>query len=267
MTKQVSKKGFSELAKVAIYLVIVAIGWFMPPMGAITDIGMKLIFVFIAAVYAWSVSSETWPSLLTFVLIPATGVIPFKDFITAGWGTETALFIVLMFILVKFLEEQGVSQFIAAWMLKRKFLQGHPWRMFFMILLVAYLICSLINIFVGIFLVWGVVYSISKSLGFKPYDKFPTVVIFGVAVMGALSLTAMPWGTNSIVLLAFFGNLVGAPIDLAKYITFTVPYGLVVIAAYLLLSKFVYRLDVSGLKNMDDSFINDADLELTPTKK
>ncbi|MFZ7101656.1 MAG: SLC13 family permease [Peptococcaceae bacterium] len=256
-----------ELKKLAIFLVIVAIGWLMPALGSITTIGVRVLFVFIAIVYGWSASSEIWPSLLAVLLLPFTGAITFPQLIGSGWGTDVGLFMIMLFVLLRFLEEQGVSQYLTAWLLSRRFLQGHPWRFLFMLFLAAYLVASLIHIFVGVYLVWGIVYSLVNALGYKPFDKFPTVLIFGVVLMGALSLSAMPWGANSIVLLAFFTNMLGNGVDIGKYLIYTLPLGLVSIMTYLLMCKFIFRLDVSALKNMDGDFINTEDLKLTTAKK
>lgn len=256
-----------EIKRMMIYCIIVALGWLMPAMGGITEMGMKVIALFAAACYGWGVGSDIWPSLFTFFLLPITGVITFPELITGGWGTETVLLLVGIFVFLKYLEGEGVSEYIAAWMLNRKFLEGHPWRITFMIFLVAYLITSLINIIIGMLLVWGIIYSISKTIGYKPYDKFPTLMLLGVGIMGALSLSAMPWGQNSIALLAYFEKTLGHPLNIANYITFTVPLGIISIICYLLLCKFVFRLDVSRLKNMDKSFINPEYLVLTKSKK
>lgn len=256
-----------ELQRVIIYTIIIALGWLMPAMGGITELGWKVIGIFVGSCYGWSVSSQIWPSMFAVVLLPLTGVVTLPELIAGGYGSETALLLIGIFVLLKYLEEEGVSEYIAAWMLSRKILEGHPWRFCYMILLVAYLITSLINIVIGVLLVWGIIYSICKTLGYKPFDKFPTVLIIGVGVMGAFSLSAMPWGQNSIVLLAFFEKVIGHPVNIANYVMFTVPLGLAGIACYLLLCKFVFRLDVSKLKKVDKSFLDPKYLELTQSKK
>ncbi|MCB8815254.1 SLC13 family permease [Desulfosporosinus shakirovi] len=260
-------KGHKELVKVFGFLVIVGLGWILPAPAPITPIGVRVFFVFLAVVYGWSVTGQVWPSLLSCLMFPLTGVVTMKEFIAMGWGGDVFYFMVLAFVLIKFLEQVGVSQFLAAWLMSRKFIQGHPWRLIFMILLTAYVICSLVNIFIGIFLVWEIVYNITKIVKQKPLDKFPTLMVFGVAMMGALSLSAMPWGSNAIVNLGVYANIMGEPGNMIRYIIYTIPVGILSMFAYLVLCKYVFRLDIAPLKEISGEMINPQELVLTKTKK
>lgn len=259
--------GNKELLKVFGYLVIVGLGWILPAPEPITPIGVKVFFVFLAVVYGWTVTGQVWPSLLSCIMFPLTGVVTMKEFIAMGWGSDAFYFMVLAFVLIKFLEQVGVSQFLATWLMSRKFIQGHPWRLIFMIMLTAYIICSLVNIFIGIFLVWEIVYNITKIVKLKPMDKFPTLMVFGVAMMGALSLSAMPWGSNAIVNLAVYANLAGEPGNMIRYIIYTVPVGILSIFAYLVLCKYVFGLDITPLKEITGAMIDSKDLDMTKSKK
>ncbi|CDX00826.1 SLC13 family permease [Desulfitobacterium hafniense] len=256
-----------ELIKVLFFFVIAGLGWILPAPAPITPIGMKVFFVFIATVYGWTISEKVWPSLFACLAFPLTGVATMKEFVAMGWGSDVFYFMVLAFVLVKFLEEAGVSQFLASWLMSRKALQGHPWRLIFMILFTAYLVCSLVNIFIGMLLVWQIVYTMTDTIRQKPYDKFPTLMVFGIAVMGGLSLCAMPWGGNAIVNLGVYANLMGEPGNMIRYMAFSLPVGIISIFAYLLLCKYVFKLDITSLKKLTNDLINPEDLKVTPIKK
>ncbi|MEL7567217.1 MAG: SLC13 family permease [Dehalobacterium sp.] len=255
------------MLKVVFYFVIALLGWVIPAIEPMTQTGMKVFFVFLATIYGWTVTGDVWPSLFSLIMFPLTGVVDMKQFIAMGWGGDTMVFMILVFTLIKFLEVCGVSQHIAAWMMSRPFLKGHPWRLIFMIQLTAYVICSLVNIFVGMFLVWEIVYTITQASGGKPYDKFPSMMVFGIALLGALSLSAMPWGGNAIVNLAVYANIVGEPANMVRYLVFTVPYGILSIFVYMALCKFLFRLDVSPLKAIDMKFCGVDALKMTPEKR
>ena len=146
-------------------------------------------------------------------------------------------------------------------------LVGHPWRLIFMIFLIAYLISSFCGNFPGMLITWSFVYSIARELGYKPYDKFPSLLVFGIAVMGALSLSAVPWANNALVILNSYAASSGTPINYAHYLFYSVPYGIFSILAFMLLCKFIFRLDVSKLKNFKPDFIKPEDLVLTTERK
>lgn len=253
----------NDLIRVFVMLAIAALGWIVPAVAPITPIGMRVIFVFLAVVVGWTISPDAWPSFIGLLLFPLTGVVTFKEFVAMGWGTDTMMFMVFTFALISFLEYTGFSKFVAAWMMSRSFIQGHPWRLIFMILFSALMICAMVHTFIGMFLMWEIVYNITRYIGQKPYDKFPSIMVFGIAMIGATALTTMPWGGNAIVNLGVYANIAGEPANILRYIGFTIPYAVVSIFVYLLLVKFVFRLDTSVLTNFKPDMVNKDDLKVT----
>lgn len=53
-------------------LLMVGVG-FLPPIGTITPYGMKVVGIFLGAVYGWSTVSIAWPSFLAMVLLAFSG--------------------------------------------------------------------------------------------------------------------------------------------------------------------------------------------------
>ncbi len=146
-----------ELTYVAIYLSIVAVFWFFVPAPApMTDIGVRALGLFFAAIVAWALTEEAWPSLLSFLLAMFTGVFPnITSIIASTWGGETFLFMFGIFMIIAYLQSSGLSNFIAAYLLTRKFLIGHPWRTFAMLLFVGWVISVCAGLMAGMFLTWG----------------------------------------------------------------------------------------------------------------
>lgn len=255
------------LLYVAIYLAIIAVFFIVPPIEPITAAGMKLLGVFFAAIFGWSVTSDVWPSFLTFVFLTLTGLLNLQGVVTAGWGSDTFIFMLMGFILIAYMEDSGASSFIAAWLMTRKALVGHPWRLLFMIFLIAWVISAFVNIFAGMLLTWGFIYQICGILDYKPFDKFSNLLVFGVGVMGALSLSGLPWAGNALVILAAFMQNTGLTVNYAHYLCYSLPVVLFSILGYLALCKFAFRLDVSKLKNLTIDFINPNDLLMTKSRK
>ena len=150
---------------VIIFCLISALGWLIPAPAPMTAEGMHLVGVFVAAIYGWSVTSEVWPSFLTLLLIPFTGLVDLNGFMAISWGSDTILFIILLFVLVAFLEGTGTTSFVAAFLMTRKSLVGHPWRMIFMIFVCAWLLSTFCGNFAGMLITWGFIYKICDVLG------------------------------------------------------------------------------------------------------
>ena len=144
-----------ELLYFAIYVIIAALGWIIPPIAPITESGMKLLGVFVAAIFGWSVSSSVWPSLLTFALLPFTGLANLAGVMALSWGSDTVLFMVFMMAIIAFMEATGATAYMASWLMSRKMLAGHPWRLIFMILLVGWALSTFCGNFPGQLITWG----------------------------------------------------------------------------------------------------------------
>ena len=108
-----------------------------------------------------------------------------------------------------------------------------------MLFAVALVLSTFCGNFAGMLITWSFIYKISGVLGYRPYEKFPNLLVFGVAVMGALSLSMVPWANNALVILN----------------------------AYMALCKFVFRMDVSRLKAFDANVFDAKDLEFTSARK
>ncbi len=246
-----------------IYCALAAAGWFIPPIAPITPEGMRLLGIFVAAVFSWTVTSEAWPSFLTMFLVPFTGLIDYAGLLSLSWGADTVFFMILLMIYVVFLEETGFTSYVSAFLMTRKFLLGHPWRLIFMIFVVAWILSAICGTFPGMLITWGFIYKICAILGYKPFEKFSTLLIFGVAVMGAVSLSAVPWHGNALVILNSYMASSGEVVNYLHYMAYSLPFGLFTILGYLLLCKFVFKLDVSKLKDLDPNIFDSKDLILT----
>lgn len=238
------------------YFIIIAIFCTVPSVGAITPEGMRLVGLFIAFIYGFAITADAWPALLTIILFPVTGLVDFTGVLGLSFGNDTVFFILLSLVLVAYMEKSGTAKYIATWLLKRKLLIGHPWRLLAMILFVCWLISCFVNAIAGMMLTWVFLYSMFDQFGYKPFDKFPTVILLGTCAVGGLGLSALPWGNNSIVILDAFTTQTGIDVNYFTYMGFTIPFGIITIAVYLLVCKFIFRIDVKPLKEFDPSTLS-----------
>ncbi|MEE0510110.1 MAG: SLC13 family permease [Peptococcaceae bacterium] len=266
MSAQVVKKD-KTIIHFIVYCLLASLGWIVPVVEPITPEGMHLIGVFFAAVYGWSVSTEVWPSFFTLLLIPFTGIVDVSGLLAISWGNDTIFFIVLLFVFVAFMEATGTTTYVSTYLLTRKSLAGHPWRMIFVVFFVAWLISSLCGIFSGMFISWGFVYKICDILDYKPFDKFVNVMVFGVGVMGAISLGSVPWNNNALIILNTYTATFGESINFLHYLWYSVPCAIFSILGYMLICKIIFRLDTERLKKLTPDFFDSQDLVLTRERK
>lgn len=264
----VAKKD-KELLYVAIYFAIIAVFFFLIPAPApLTPVGVRVLGLFFAAIVAWTLTEEVWPSILSFVIALFTGVFSnITELLPSTWGGDTFLFMTLLFIVIAYLQVSGFSKFVSAWLLSRKLLVGHPWRIFAMLLMVAWVLSVFVGIIAGMMLTWGFIYQICDLMGYKKQSKEASAMVFGVTLVGALSLSTFPFLHNALVIIAAFTGATGLEVNLLHYLMYSVPENLFCIALYLPMCKFLWRVDLSKMKKMTVDFIPQEDLILTKQVK
>lgn len=244
------KKNYHELICAAIFLVIFFSGWMIPPVGALTPTGMKVIALFAASVIGWSVSKELWVSCLTLAFLPLTGVMNVMGMVSSTFGNNSFASLIIAFSFTGLLLDTGVGDYLVSLMLRPKWIGNHPWCMIAALFILTWLLSAMTNVFTGIILVWGLVYKLCDMLGCRPYEKLSTVLIFGVLIAGMLSTIATPWLPNILVITGAFSNMTGLPINYLDYMLVSIPYSLISMAAFTVFARVVFRPDVSGLKNI-----------------
>ena len=83
---------------------------------------------------------------------------------------------------------------------------------------------------------------------------------FGVTLVGALSLSTIPFLHNALVIIAAFTGSTGLQVNLIHYLLYAVPENLAIIALYLVMLKVLWRVDFSAMKEMTIDFIPKEDL-------
>ena len=184
----------------------------------------------------------------------------------ASFGNDVCIFVMLSLVLVAYMEYSGAAAYAATWLLKRRFLKGHPWRLLFMLLFICWLLSSFVNAIAGMMLIWAFLYEIFAQFGYKPFDKFPSVFLLGTCVVGGLGLSTLPWGNNSIVILGAFTNSTGLDVNYFLYMGYSIPYAIMVIALFLLMMRFLFHINIDDLKNFDPLTLNAESQKLTTEK-
>ena len=86
-------------------ILIMLLGFVVPPFGPVTVVGVKCLFIFIGMVYLWSTVNPLWPSMLGLILLGLSGyagegAAGFKAVMAASIGNDTVILLMLTMILI-----------------------------------------------------------------------------------------------------------------------------------------------------------------------
>ena len=243
---------------------------YLPPLGALSPLGMQVLGIFIGLLVGWLSVGFVWPSLLAIVALGLTDYTSFTGAFKAGFGNNTTVIILLMFIFAAYLNQAGVSDFIAKWFLSRRFLVGHPWRFTLAIWLSAYVICVATYVYPAILLMWNITYDICLRLGYKQGDRYPMVVCIGVVVFAGLGYQALP--IKAIALMTYgalssvSGGLYG--LDFLGYTLFLVIFTVLSVLIFMAVVKYLLKPDLTLLQQIDEhTFAQYRSQKLPPETK
>ena len=151
----------------AICVAIMVAFQFLPPVGQITALGMKVLGIYIGLLYGWSTVSLIWPSFLGLFFLAFSGYDTVGHLITSGFGNATNVYIMLICVFSFFVTQSGVSGIIVRAIIGRKFASGRPWIISGLFLTAAYACGALISMTPACIIVWSIVCQYCKDLGYK----------------------------------------------------------------------------------------------------
>ena len=220
---------------------------FIPPIDPITPTGMAVLGTFLGAVYGWTTINMVWPSLMAMVgLSLAVGTMPV---LAASFGNPVIAMLFPLFALIALLNETKVTEVIANMFISNKLALGRPWVMVTLFFLGVY-VCSIINVFVSVLLFMVFAKDIFKKADIKPFTKFPAAMLLGVAFSVMNGQIMLPFLNTGITMCGAYSAMSGEMLPYGEYIMFMIPMNILLICTYVLVMRFVLRVDVSPLKNL-----------------
>ena len=249
-----------------IALVIILIFWLLPPLAPITPIGMRVLGVFLGTLYGWNTCGFLWPSLLGILAFVLSGYMTMPQALAAGFGSSTCILLLFAFLFLSIMNDSGASRFIALWIISRKCFAGKPWLLSWAFFAASYALCCVTTAVATIVLCWSILYTLCQSVGYQSGDRYPTAMVIGVVYACEIGSVALPWRANPLLLMGTFESISAIPTNYLYYIAITIPIALICITLYIVMCKFLFRIDASRLAQANTAAICTAD-ELTLNKQ
>lgn len=205
---------------------------------------------FIGCIYGWSVLNMLWPSVLALISMGIT--VGMDSLVATAFGNQTVLILIFMTVVMSVTTETGAMDWLVAKLLGAKFTQRKPWITVWFLLLVAYIAGNLNSVVMALVMV-GVLTSVFRQLQVEPYTKLPMMMFLGVALCLMLGQVTFPFMGLGLVLVSAYTAMFQTALNFGQYILFALPLGIFMTIVYVLIMRFIMRVDVSAFKNFDAS--------------
>lgn len=256
MAADIRKKNNMYYMHCLIYLLILFGIGFIPPFGAITALGMKVLGVFIATIYGWLALGLIWPSIFSLVALGLVGYMGVQQAFTDGFGYMNIPILIMSFVFAAIADQTHITEYLANWLTSRKIVVGRP----YVLMAVLFLGMEVLNLlgtgFVGVFMVWGMVVTLAEAAGYQKGNAFVNFMIPAVLVVFVLSGFIFPFKAGSLILIGIFSKGTNLAMPDLSYILWQFIIVNFYILVLLFVAKWVLRLDVSAIASFNHS-VND----------
>lgn len=228
----------------------------LPTVGAITPLGMQVLGILVGVIYAWCFIGFLWPSIMVMVLLGCTEYCTIAESFSAGLGNDTVITLIFLFAFSAYLEESGLSRYIANWFISRKIGEGRPWVFTALLLLAAYVLSAFVSLFATIVVMWGIFFNICASIGIEKRSRYSTMVVCGIAMVASLTGILFPFKVFSQVVYGLVVEATGLnqTINFISWFGFNFVVSMLITLLFLAVGRFIIRPDVTLVKEAGAKF-------------
>jgi len=227
---------------------------FLPTFGEITELGMRVLGVFIGVLWGWIFIEMIWPSILALIALGMTGYTTVSGAFSSGFGNVTLLTVFLSFLFTALLDSCKVTDYLASKFLSAKIIIGKPWAMITMFFVADFILSVFISPVATMFMLWATFIKIAELVGYEKGDKLVGFMIAGIVFVGNCSSMVLPFKPTPVIFTGFLFSTTGLTPEYLPYALFVAIMTVVHIALLILVGKFILKLDVSKLGGEEDRF-------------
>lgn len=246
-------KAQKNLIHTGIALVIYLVFKFLLPAPApITSDGMEVIGILILATYLWVSVGTGWTSVLTICLMGLTNYMSAANAIKGAFGDWMFAFLMGCMLVNAVLSETGLSRRIAMWFITRKFVNGRPYVIVGMFFVAMFVLGLFMTSSATCVMFLALAKEMLDTCGYDRKDRFSQFLFCCIAwiTIAGNGMTAIGHG-NFITGMGWVAEAFGLEISIAQSAAIGCAIGVVWIVLLVLIMKYIYRMDASGLVKLD----------------
>lgn len=241
----------------AVSLFLMFFNQVLPCFDGLSRMGMSILCITIGSLLLMVCVDMKWGPLLCVLAFPVNDVYSLSQAMSMSFGNTTVIFCLFNTMLLYVLKKTGVLQRIAIWLITRPITRKSPWAFISIFWAVTLYFGAFINVTACTVLFLTLSIEILSSMGYTKEDRTAQLFMLGTMFGCALSFGLTPIGHPSpLTAIGLFSEFVD--VSIMKYSVVGLVMGIPALAVFVLLMKYVYKLDVSRFQDFDpESLIKD----------
>ena len=253
MLSAISKNKAYYVNLIIYILITFGIG-FLQPFGEITELGMKCLGVFIGSIYGWLTLGLIFPSLFSILALSLIGFTNVQQAYVDGFAYFLVPTTIIMFIFSGAMSRTGVTIWLTEWLMSRKIIVGRPWMLVLVLLLGMELLAVLQAQWVGLFMLWEIVVTLSKEAGYEGHNKFLSFMLPALMVIFIISRYMFPFFSGPVMYLAFYQKGMESTIATLPYTFWQMIMINLYVVIIMVVAKFILRLDLTQIAAVSEMY-------------
>lgn len=247
----------------AICIVLMYFNRFIPAFDGLEPRGMSILCITVGSLLLLLGVNMKWGIPLVIMAYPASGIYTVAQIMSKSFGNHLFAFVMFNTMLLFVLKKNGALHRLSVWFISRPFVKKNPWYLIIAFYLTILVLGSVINVTVCAVLFFSLAINILDQVGIKKGDRNATIFMLGTMFCVAFAFGATPIANpTNLNAMAMVKDLYD--ISIFEFSIIGYPVMFVSFGVFLLLLKFVFRLDASRFANFDASALGP---DLGPMKK
>lgn len=242
-------------------------GYIFPPFSTLTPVGMKVLGVFIGVVWGYSACDVIWPSLFAVLAFGISGFTTMGAAITSMMGHNVVFQSIVGFIAAGSLIHYGFGKWFVRWSLTKKMFKGRPLFYTWAFMVLFGLSAAVINQIALSLILYGIWQDIADSCGYEKHSSFRYMGAGGILLGTILGGALIPYQSWMLGLAQTWEGVTGEAINFGMMGAMTIPATILILTAYVLLGKYVFKVDYSVMQEFDVNKLGEESARLRPRAK
>ena len=254
MEKIMDSKKWRNLA---IAVIIFALGWVMPGMGAVTKDGMFALGSMISLIFAMASGVEAWYVLLLIITFSIKNKLNItQNVFPEAFGSYIMWFIILSFWYMAGVAKTGFLDFITKKLLGLRISRKGPYWLMSLLFVSAFVATALTqSVLAVLFIMMAVLRGIQKSLDLKVNDKWLVCAGVGIGACILIGSVYMPFNFSFFMYGGIMAQTFGwvRNVNAGAYLIHQTVGGVIAIVLMVVVTKYIVRpkLDFASLSGLE----------------
>lgn len=249
-----AKNGLTLVQKILVVFSVICMfctAWIPAPFG-LTQSAFKLLGIIIGAMILWIKIGTSWPNILILMAMMTLPEYSAKDIIASSLGNDIVGFIMFCMMLGASITKTGIAKRLAVFFLTNRLARKSPWWTVIQFFFASFLISSFNSSTASMVILLPISIEILKSINATKKSPMSTMLIMGSLVFVLLGNCATPIAhVVSLQGMNLYQLYTGKEIDFFIFCATLVPVSLACGLAFILICRFIWRPDISAIKELN----------------